>query len=53
MILKKSFIVFIVIKNVPIHLLKVLRDITEYQIITPVIVVEKDSPMTDFSINLT
>lgn len=52
MILKNNSIVFIVIKNAHIHLLKALKVLIEYQIITPVILVEKDSPMTDFSINL-
>lgn len=52
MIPKNSSIVFIVIKNAHIRLLKASKDQIEYQIITPVIVVEKDSPMTDFSINL-
>ena len=35
-------------KNVHIHLLKVLKVITEYQIITLVIVVEQDTLMIDF-----
>lgn len=53
MILKNSSIVFIVIKNVHIHLLKALKDLIEYQIIIPVIVVEKDSLMIGFLINHT
>ena len=36
------------VKNVHIHLLKVLKAITEYQIITLVIVVEQDTLMIDF-----
>ena len=47
-VLNLKFIVQVVAKNVHIHLLRVLKVITEYQIITLVIVVEQDTRMIDF-----
>ena len=50
MVQNLEFIVQVVVKNAHIHLLKVLKVITEYQIITLVIVVEQDTLMIDFLI---